>query len=127
MFSSILSLAGSFGCAPTAPDREVRMTRGYVYYLDGAGGGGALKNYSGGVRKGLVDAGYDGSGEMFRWQTDLGVGADQVASESYKRSKARKLAKQIQEYKQEHPNAPVTLMGLSAGTAIAVFALEKLP
>jgi pimeloyl-ACP methyl ester carboxylesterase len=127
LFSVVVGLAGSFGCTSTAPDRAVRMTRGYVYFLDGAGGGGALKNYSGGVRQGLVDAGYDGAGEMFTWQTGLGVGADQIASESYKRGKARQLAKRIDEYQREHPNAPVTLIGLSAGTVIAVYALEELP
>ena len=30
------------GCATTAPDLDERMPRGYVYYLDGAGGGRPL-------------------------------------------------------------------------------------
>jgi len=118
--------ACSAGCSQVAPDRDVRMTRGYVYYLDGAGGGG-LMNWSGGVREGLAAAGYDGAGEMFGWETGLGLVADQTSSESYKRRKAAELAGKIREYTHSHRGAPVTLMGLSAGTAVAVFALEALP
>ena len=123
---STLALLWVSGCTTTLPDRAQRMQRGYVYYLDGAGGGG-VTNWSGGVREGMLAAGYDGAGEMFRWQTGLGVVADQTASNEYKRGQARKLARKIQEYVREHPNAPVTLMGLSAGTAIAAFTLESLP
>ena len=53
--------------------------------------------------------------------------ADQDASVEYKRGKARELAKKIVEYQKENPDAPVYVMGLSAGTSIAVFTLEELP
>lgn len=122
----LVACAGLAGCSQVAPDRDVRMTRGYVYYLDGAGGGG-LRNWSGGVREGLAAAGYDGAGEMFSWETGLGLVVDQTSSESYKRRKAAGLAGKIKEYTHAHRGAPVTLMGLSAGTAVAVFALEALP
>jgi hypothetical protein len=123
-----VGLAGlTAGCSQTMPDRAARMTHGYVYYLDGAGGGGLLSNWSGGVRQGMIDAGYSGAGEVFRWNTGLGVVADQDSSVDYKRSKAAALAQQIQQYTREHPGAPVTLMGLSAGTAVVVFTLEALP
>jgi pimeloyl-ACP methyl ester carboxylesterase len=123
----LVLLCVTAGCSQTMPDRAARMTRGYVYYLDGAGGGGLLSNWSGGVKQGMIDAGYSGAGEVFRWNTGLGVVADQDSSVEYKRSKAAALAHEIQEYTKEHPGAPVTLMGLSAGTAVAVFALEALP
>jgi len=125
-FLSIVICLGAVGCSQVAPDRAERIPRGYVYYLDGAGGGG-LVNYAGGVRKGLEKAGYAGAGEVFTWQTGLGVVADQVASESFKREKAAELAAKIRTYKAAHPAAPVTLMGLSAGTAVAAFTLEALP
>ena len=115
------------GCSDQMPDREVRMTRSYIYYCDGAGGGGMISNWGGGVRKGMLDAGYNGAGEIFRWNTGLGVWSDQTASNEYKRGKAAELAREIQNYKSSHPNAPVTVMGLSAGTAIVAFALEALP
>ncbi len=122
---ALLSVAA--GCSQTMPDRAERMTRGYVYYLDGAGGGGLISNWAGGVRQGLLDAGYNGAGEVFRWNTGLGVVPDQEASVEYKRSKAAECARSIQQYVKEHPGAPVTLMGLSAGTAVTVFILEALP
>jgi pimeloyl-ACP methyl ester carboxylesterase len=115
------------GCSQQMPDRAERMTRGYIYYLDGAGGGGLFSNWSGGLRKGMLDAGHNGAAEIFRWNTGLGVVADQDASVDYKRGKASECAQSIQRYTREHPGAPVTLIGLSAGTAVTVFVLEALP
>lgn len=125
--AALVVLAG--GCAAPMPaaEREARSRQAYVYYLDGAGGGGAVRNYSGGVRAGLRDAGYPGYGEMFSWETGLGVMADQTASVEYKRGKAGELAKKMDAFVQAHPGTPVYLIGLSAGTAIAAFALEALP
>jgi len=117
----------SAGCSQTLPDRAERMTRGYIYYLDGAGGGGMFSNWSGGLRKGMLDAGYTGAAEIFRWNTGMGVVADQDSSVEYKRGKASECAQRIQRYAREHPGAPVTLVGLSAGTAVTVFVLEALP
>jgi len=114
------------GCSQQMPDRAERMPRGYIYYLDGAGGGGVV-NWAGGVRRGLLGAGYNGAGEVFKWNTGLGVVPDQEASVEYKRSKAAECAQSIQQYAKDHPGAPVTLMGLSAGTAVTVFTLEALP
>jgi hypothetical protein len=79
------------------------------------------------VRQGLRNAGYDGAGEMFGWETGLGVLADQTASNEYKRGKAAELAKKMVTYHEKYPDAPMYLMGLSAGTAVAVFTLEALP
>ena len=122
---SLCPLLLSVGCA--SQEREVRMQRGYVFYCDGSGGGSVLMNYAGGVRQGLRNAGYEGAGEMFNWHTGLGVAADHTSSVEYKRKRAAKLAKEVQEYKAKHPGAPVTIMGLSAGTAVGVYALEALP
>ncbi|MBP7936990.1 MAG: hypothetical protein KA354_20295 [Phycisphaerae bacterium] len=115
------------GCSQQMPDRTERMTRGYVYYLDGAGGGGAFSNWSGGLKQGMLEAGYNGAGEIFPWNTGLGVVPDQNASVEYKRGKAQECAQRIQQYVKDHPGAPVTLIGLSAGTAVTVFVLEALP
>lgn len=115
------------GCSQQMPDRAERMTRSYVYYLDGAGGGGMISNWAGGVKEGLLDAGYNGAGEVFRWNTGMGVVGDQMASVEYKRGKAKELAQEIEEYQKSYPNAPITLMGLSAGTAVVAYVLEALP
>ena len=83
------------GCATTNPEREARMAKGYVFYCDGSGGGGKLMNYAQGVRKGLVDAGYEGAGEMFPWHTGLGFAADHSSSAGYKRGKATTKLKKL--------------------------------
>lgn len=114
------------GCRTTSATKPV-APHGQVYYLDGAGGGGALLSWGRGVRAGLRRSGFDGSFTPFRWQTGLGPAMDQGSSVSYKRRKARALAEQIVAYRDAHPGQPVTLIGLSAGTAVAVFALEALP
>ena len=115
------------GCAAIPADVQARCQRGYVYYLDGAGGGSPLINWSSGIRDGLRNAGYPGWGEMFSWETGLGVAPDQIASNEYKRAKATELAREITEFHQDHPDTPITLVGLSAGTVVAVFTLESLP
>jgi hypothetical protein len=127
ILAGVLFIPFFTGCATQDADRSVRMERGYVYYLDGAGGGGMISNYGGGLKKGMLDAGYDGAGEIFGWNTGLGVVADQTCSAEYKQGKAKKLAQEIVKYQQSHPSAPVTLMGLSAGTAVVAFTLESLP
>ena len=53
--------------------------------------------------------------------------ADQIEAVKAKRAQARKLAQKIASYQSQHPTSPVNLMGLSAGTAIAVYTLEELP
>jgi len=122
------------GCASTPsglpkvlPDREARMKRGYLYYLDGAGGGTAKKNWAAGVQQGLLEAGYPGAGEMFSWETGRGLIADQDVSVKYKRAKAAKLARELERQAADYPDAPIDILGFSAGTAEAVFALEALP
>jgi pimeloyl-ACP methyl ester carboxylesterase len=98
-----------------------------VYYIDGAGGGSAIANWSGGVRKGLQEAGYNAFGEMFPWETGFGVLIDQAADVGYKRSRAKELVARIREHRKQCPDDPVHFIALSAGTAIAVYALEAMP
>jgi pimeloyl-ACP methyl ester carboxylesterase len=101
-------------------------SHGVVFYCDGAGGGG-LTNWGPGVKKGLKDAGFNGTFDEFVWETGLGVVSDQTESVKDKRAQAVKLAKQIVAYKSKFPGSPVHIMGLSAGTAIVAFTLEELP
>ena len=120
-------LALSTGCATHhAVELGPSGRDGRVYYLDGAGGGGGLTNWGNGVRDGLKAAGFEGDFVNFRWQTGAGVAVDQVTPAGVKRAQARKLAAMIREYKDANPDEAVNLMGLSAGTAVAVFALEEL-
>jgi pimeloyl-ACP methyl ester carboxylesterase len=128
ILSGLLALSLAAGCVkPALPDHDQRLPCGNLYYLDGAGGGTALVNWCGGVRDGLLEAGYAGACEMFTWQTGLGAVVDQDADVRYKREKAAELAQRIREYRKEQPDAPVSLIGLSAGTAVAVFTAEAAP
>jgi len=94
----------AWGCSMAQqPDRQERLSHGYVYYFDGAGGGGAVMNWGSGVKKGLLDAGFEGAGEIFPWNTGAGVVADQDSSVEYKRSKAGQAAREIQAYAKKYP------------------------
>ena len=115
------------GLLKPLPDRAERETHGYLYYLDGAGGGTAKKNWVGGVREGFVEAGYPGAGEMFSWETGKGMMADQKASVKFKREKAQELAVRIKKRAKDNPGVPIDLLGFSAGTAEVVYAMEVLP
>ncbi|MCX5684412.1 MAG: hypothetical protein NT049_12100 [Planctomycetota bacterium] len=122
---SLLALSLSAGCeTSTLAEHEQRLPCGNLYYLDGAGGGSDLVNWYGGVRDGLREAEYPGACEIFTWQTGLGAVADQDADVQYKRQKAAELAGRIRAFRKDQPDAPVALIGLSAGTAVAVFTAE---
>jgi len=130
----LLLIIPSIGCSSNSvwngkhlADRNERLARGCVFYLDGAGGGTQKSNYAEGVVEGMLEAGYQGGGELVPWETGKGLMADQDASVAYKRSKAKAAAVKIQSYQKKHPGAPVGLLGFSAGTAEAIFALEVLP
>ena len=130
-----LLLTGSLtGCSSTPisdlnyrSDRKERLTHGCIFYFDGAGGGTKKSNYAGGVVQGMLAAGYRGAGELVPWETGKGLMKDQDASVAYKRSRAMAGSAGIRNYQKEHPGAPVNLLGFSAGTAEAIFALEVLP
>jgi len=125
----ILALTSSVwlaGCGGPHTHDHARDRYAMVYYIDGAGAGGLL-GWGDEVRAGLKQAGYRGGFEDFAWQTQLGFSADQLATVDYKRDKGRELAARIRAYRDTHPGRPVHLIGLSAGTAIAAFALEALP
>jgi alpha/beta superfamily hydrolase len=109
------------------PDRQQRLDHGCVFYFDGAGGGTQKSNYAAGVIEGMLEAGYQGAGELMSWETGQGLMADQKASVEYKRERAKESAASIRRYMEKHPGRPVELLGFSAGTAEAVFALESLP
>ncbi len=96
---------------------------GKVFYLDGAGNFGFGKES---VPTGLAEAGYPGNVEHFIWTMYMGPLVDQM-NLSHNRRAARGLARRIRIYQRQHPGRPVDLIGLSAGSGVAIFALEELP
>lgn len=109
----------STGCAASSST----MTGGpTVVFLDGSGWAGSER----GVREGLRAAGFQGNVEIFAWTTGLGSVPDHFLVQ-HKRRKAVRLAERIRQRRARFPNDDLHLMGLSAGTAVIVFALEELP
>ena len=93
-----------------------------VIVVDGAGWAGSER----GVRAGLRAAGFRGHVETFSWSTLLGPLPDHLLV-GRKERKGQELAKRIQDHRATQPPADLHLMGLSAGSAVIVFALENLP
>jgi pimeloyl-ACP methyl ester carboxylesterase len=93
-----------------------------TFFLDGAGNFGFGKET---VPLGLADAGYHGQVEHFIWTTYWGPIYDQM-SITHNRRKAAELARQIEAHLDLHPSGKVNIIALSAGSGVAVFALEVL-
>lgn len=93
-----------------------------VIFLDGSGWAGSASR----VASGLQAAGFRGGVESFPWTAALGPVPDHFIV-AHKHARAEKLAARIAERRRQYPKDELHLMGLSAGAAVAVFALEKLP
>jgi len=120
--AAMLALPGLVGCSVNylAPER---YQNGLVVILDGAGDVTMAPQqiawglHSGGVRDAI---------EVFAWSDAHNVLADQTNLER-NRQVAGKLTDRVLRYMSEHPDRPVHLIGLSAGTGIVIFAVEQLP
>ncbi|MDD4891955.1 MAG: hypothetical protein PHU85_18705 [Phycisphaerae bacterium] len=111
------------GCgAPVRLRFNPAETHGKVYYLDGIGCYGFGRDE---VPSGFIQAGYRGDVEYWNWSA-TGTPLDQLGG-PFIRAKGAELAKLIQLYQQTYPGRPVSLIGLSGGTGVAVFACEYLP
>ncbi|MEK6643910.1 MAG: hypothetical protein AABZ08_08375 [Planctomycetota bacterium] len=112
---TVFLFASLSGCAES--------TRGpVVFFLDGAGwyaSGGAVEN-------GLRKAGYKGEYEVFTWSAFLGPAQDHFITAQSK-IVARRLAGKIERVRKNDPDGAIQVMGLSAGTAVILSALEELP
>lgn len=117
-WAAALALTACLGCTPSVP----KSTGPLVVVLDGAGWSGSASR----IRSGLRDAGFKVRVQAFPWSTLLGPGPDHLLVR-HKRRKARDLAEFIQERREYAPKEPLHVVGLSAGTAVVVFALEDLP
>jgi pimeloyl-ACP methyl ester carboxylesterase len=118
---ALAGLAGS-GCAKASTFTTVeRYDRGLVVCLSGAGG---MTGECSRLRQGLDSGGVNRAIEIFEWSSGK-VLTDQTDIH-YNHRKAAELAAHLEQYMAGHPGRPVTLVGLSAGTGVAVWALEDL-
>jgi hypothetical protein len=95
---------------------------GKTYYLDGAGNWGfGLAD----VPAGLRNAGYQGNVEAYIWTSSFNPAVDQI-NIGMNKLRAAVLTGKIEGYLRAHPRNDVNLIALSAGTGIAVWAVEGL-
>lgn len=117
--SVTISLAGLAGCAPTFSEKAAH---GIVFYCPGAGN---TDFGDANVRRGLEQAGYSGEVASFLWTLTFNVALDQELR-GPARARATQLAGIIEDYAKQYPGQPINLVGLSAGTGIAMWAAEDL-
>lgn len=99
---------------------------GIMYGCDGSGAG-VIVRWGPSARQGMVNGGFKGVMEAYRWQTGGGFAVDHMSSVEYKRNVARGLAEKVIKHRRTYPSDPVYLAGLSAGCAVVLYALEELP
>lgn len=116
---TLLLFAALVGCGPQYSEKA---KIGVTYYCPGAGN---VDFGDSGLRKGLEEAGYKGEVAAYVWTISFNPAIDQTLRLNAK-LRARRLASIIESYIDEYPGRPVNLVGLSAGTGIAVWALEAL-
>ncbi|HKQ46757.1 MAG TPA: hypothetical protein VJZ71_01665 [Phycisphaerae bacterium] len=110
----VLMISGVGGCAE-------KIRGPVVFYLDGAGWYAS----AGSVESGLRKAGYKGSFRTFSWSAFLGPAHDHLIT-AKSGLLARQLARRIEKARAANPDAPIHVMGLSAGTSLILRALEEL-
>lgn len=95
---------------------------GKTFYLDGAGnwGFGAAE-----VPSGLKKAGYQGDVELYVWTTTFTPLLDQI-NRPGAHLRAAALADKINQYHRRYPDNKINIIALSAGTGVAVWAVEAL-
>ncbi len=109
------------GCASTSHNGH-----GILYGCDGSGAGVVIR-WGRSANMGLRDGGYKGLIQPYRWQTGMGAVVDHMSGQNYKRRIAKGLAKQVADHRMRYPDDPIYLAGLSAGSAVVLYALEELP
>lgn len=115
--AALLALAGCGGVSYSS-----KAANGIVYYVPGAGN---VDFGDAGVRSGLAQAGFKGEVAAYPWTISFNPAIDQTLRFNA-RLRARGLARIIEDYIDEYPGCPVSLVGLSAGTGISIWALEDL-
>jgi hypothetical protein len=95
---------------------------GKTFYVGGASN---LDAFGGGVPDGLRQAGYRGDVENFIWTISFNPLIDQLVTINA-RARAGLLAGEIERYHRRYPQNDINIIALSAGTGVAVWAIEDL-
>ena len=107
------------GCGPTfGPEAR----NGITFYCPGAGN---IDFGDQGIRKGLEQSGYRGQVASVAWTISFNPAIDQALRLNARLGGSR-LASYIEKYLEQYPDGQVNLIGLSAGSGVAIWALEEL-
>ncbi len=117
LLAGLAALAG--GCGP---EFGPKAKYGITFYVPGVGN---FDRGDAGIREGLERAGYRGQVARFNWSYSFNPALDQTVRPIARLGAAR-LADAIQDYLTRYPGREVNLIGLSAGSGVAIFALERL-
>lgn len=98
---------------------------GKVYYIGGAGFFGNVGTRS--VPAGLRAGGWEGAVKVVGWQSTIGGAIRDQMDSARNHKEANLLRQHIVNYIDTYPGRPVHIVALSAGTGIAVWAVEELP
>jgi pimeloyl-ACP methyl ester carboxylesterase len=107
------------GCMPTFGERA---KYGITFYCPGVGN---VDLGDAGIREGLERAGYQGQVARVTWSVSFNPVIDQTVR-IIARQGGQRLAGYIQQYVDKYPGREVNVVGLSAGTGVAVWAVEAL-
>lgn len=111
----LVGLALGTGCA----EQTAKPT---VFYCEGAGWYSSASSVESGLRR----AGFKGRFVNYSWSAFLGPSTDHLIT-ARSGAVAKGLAKRIEKARRNGPDMPIYAMGLSAGTAVVLNALERLP
>ncbi len=117
MAVSLLSLT-SMGCEK----RGAAEPFGKTYYVGGAAN---IDSFISGVPDGLRLAGYRGDVESFIWTLSFNPIIDQLITVNA-RARASLLTREIEQYHKRYPKNEINVIGLSAGTGVSTWAIERL-
>ncbi len=106
------------GCTTTFGPKA---QHGITFYCPGAGN---FDFGDVGIRQGLEAAGYQGQVASVMWTVSFNPAIDQRLGNAH--LGAARLARSIEQYIDKYPGRPVNVVGLSAGTGVAIWALEDL-
>lgn len=121
-FLGILCLAATLlatGCGTTFGPKA---RHGITFYCPGAGN---VDRGDAGIREGLERRGYRGQVARLGWSVSFNPVIDQRVT-AFAQIGAARLAGYIQDYLDKYPGREVNVVGLSAGTGVAMWAIESL-
>ena len=123
---ALVLVAGGIGCEvePSAATQPAGESK-YIWLLHLPGIGGEMPiDHS--MTRGLKDGGYPGQIEIYDW-TEHDPGLSALLSRQRNDREAKKISQMIEKRLRDNPKLRITLTSHSAGTGLAVWALEKLP